>query len=62
MSGVWSGHSPEPLSSRVMGRSRARAARPMVVARVKGMQNHMTPPRRYPVCAAEGLAAMALCQ
>ena len=54
--------SPEPASSRVMGRSRARAERPMVVARVKGMQNHMMPPSRYPVCAADGRAAMALCQ
>jgi hypothetical protein len=43
--GSWQ-RAPEPASEMVMGRSRARAARPMVVARVKGMQNHMRPPMR----------------
>lgn len=37
---------PSPASAREMGRSRARAARPMVVASVKGMQNHIMPPIR----------------
>ena len=40
------GTRPAPASDAVMGRLSARAARPREVARVKGMENHMKPPRR----------------
>ena len=42
---VAGGTRPEPASEAVRGRSMAMAPRPREVARVKGMQNHMRPPR-----------------
>ena len=47
-------------SSELTGRSRATVARPRLVESVKGMQNHMTPPSRYPCHAAVGVEDGAL--
>lgn len=56
------GTRPMLASSELTGRSRATVARPRLVESVKGMQNHMTPPSRYPCHAAVGVEAMALCK
>ena len=55
------GTRPMLASSVLSGRSSATVARPRLVERVKGMQNHIMPPSRYPCHAALGVDAMALC-
>jgi len=56
------GTKPSPASWAVIGSIKAVEVRPRDVAREKGIANQQIPPKRYPLAADSGRAAIADCQ